>query len=69
LGLVTNLASQVEIRRGRRVVERFLSDIDPDDESECIALLRRRARELAKPVEELTLRTWAAKRRRREYRA
>jgi len=37
------------------VVERFSSNIDPTDEEECIALLRRRAKELPQDLSELTL--------------
>lgn len=57
-------------RRGRRI-ERFQSDVSPGDELGCVALLRRRARELRRPVEELTLRTWLkpGRRLRVEYRA
>ncbi len=63
--------SQVEIRlRGRRL-EQFDADVDPEDEITCVALLRRRAVELRRPVGQLTLRIWPDRRpgRRREYRA
>ena len=50
------MATDVVIRgRRNRVVERFSSNIDPTDEEECVALLRRRARELRQDVSELTL--------------
>jgi hypothetical protein len=62
--------AEFEIRlRGRRI-ERFESDIDPADEFACVALLKRRARELRRPVEQLVLRTVDRRRRRwYEYRA
>jgi hypothetical protein len=57
-----------DARKGR--VEKFTSDVDPEDAVECVALLRRRARELRLPVEGLRLVTWAGRRARRiEYRA
>lgn len=57
-----------DARKGR--VERFTSDVDPQDGVECVALLRRRARELRLPVDGLRLVTWAGRRARRiEYRA
>lgn len=63
------MATDVEIRGKRnRLVERFSSDIDPADEQECIALLRRRARELRMDVSQLTLQV-VVKRSWRTYRA
>ena len=61
--------ADVEIRLHGRTLERFVSDVDPDDEPECVALLRRRARELRRPVEGLTLRTTAKRKPWREYHA
>ena len=51
--------TEIEIHRRGRCVERFVSDVDPDDELACLMLQRRRARELRRPVEQLTLRTVA----------
>ena len=63
------VATDVEIRNQRnRLVERFSSNVDPTDEEECVALLRRRARELRLDVDDLTLRV-VVKRRWRDYRA
>jgi len=62
------MATDVVIRgRRNRQVERFSSNIDPADEEECIALLRRRARELRMDVSELSLHV-LVKRRWRTYR-
>lgn len=61
--------ADVEIRYRGRTVERFVGDVDPDDELECVALLRRRARELRKPLDGLTLRVTAKRKPWQEYRA
>lgn len=63
--------SEVEIRWRHRRLERFHSDVDPEDAEECISLLRRRSRELRRPVDQLTLRVWPDGNiaRRKEYRA
>ena len=63
--------AEIEIHRRGRCIERFDSDVDPADELDCVTLLRHRARELRRPVEELTLRTWLkpGRRQRVEYRA
>jgi|1185.fasta_scaffold542906_1 hypothetical protein len=61
--------TDVEIRFRGRTVERFVSEVDPDDDLECVALLRRRAHELGKPVDGLTLRATAKRKPWREYRA
>jgi hypothetical protein len=61
--------ADVEIRFRGRTVERFVSEVDPEDELECVALLRRRARELRKPVDGLTLRATGKRKPWREYRA
>jgi hypothetical protein len=45
--------ADAEIRFRGRTVERFVFGVDPDDELECVALLRRWARELRKPVDGL----------------
>ncbi|MGL4743937.1 MAG: hypothetical protein ACRCYX_15535 [Dermatophilaceae bacterium] len=46
----------VEIRRQRGVVlDRFESDVDPTDQDECIALLRRRARQLRRNASDLSI--------------
>jgi hypothetical protein len=62
--------SEVEIRWRMRRLERFHSDVHPADGEECVALLRRRAPELGRPVDQLTLRVWpdGKPRFRREYR-
>jgi hypothetical protein len=49
------------------VVERFSSNVDPADEEECIALLRRRAKELHQDLSDLSLHV-VVKRRWRVYR-
>lgn len=61
--------AEIEIRRNGQRLEKFVSDVDPEDEFACVALLRRRAVELRKPVRELHLLTWDRRRRRKEYRA
>jgi hypothetical protein len=61
--------SDIEIREGNRRLESFRADIDPDDEAECVALLRRRAKQLRRPVERLVLITWTPRHIRRTYRA
>jgi hypothetical protein len=62
--------AEVEIRYLGRRIEHFQSDIDPADEFECLALLKRRARELRRPVNKMVLVTWEPRRKhRREYRA
>jgi hypothetical protein len=64
--------AEVEIQDllGRRLAV-FTADVDPESASECAALLRSRARELRRPVEQLRLVTWTTRgmRRRLEYRA
>ena len=61
---------KVEIHGKRHRLEHFESDINPENEIECVALLRQRARELKRPIEELSLVTYAPRgKRRREYRA
>jgi hypothetical protein len=63
--------SEVEVKWRHRRLERFHSDVDHEDADECVALLRRRARELGRPVDQLTLRVWPDGKPgfRREYRA
>jgi hypothetical protein len=62
--------AEFEIRQRGRRVERFESDVDPTDEFACVALPKRRAREIRRPVEQLVLRTVDRRRRRwYEYRA
>lgn len=62
------MATDVVIRgRRNRVVERFSSNVDPADEEECIALLRRRAKELHQDLADLSLHV-VVKRRWRVYR-
>jgi hypothetical protein len=61
--------AEVEIRRRGRRLEKFDSDVDPDDEIACVALLRRRAVELRRPVAELKLVTRGRNRRLKEYQA
>jgi hypothetical protein len=61
--------ADVEIRRRGRRLEKFVSDVDPDDEIACVALLRRRASELRRPVSELLLVTRGRNKRIKEYRA
>jgi hypothetical protein len=65
------MMSEVEVKWRHRRLERFHSDVDHEDAEECVALLRRRARELGRPVDQLTLRVRldGAPRFRREYRA
>jgi hypothetical protein len=64
-----HVATEVRIKGKRNwLVERFTSNIDPADEEECVALLRRRARELRLDVNDLTLEVFV-KRRPRTYRA
>jgi hypothetical protein len=70
LGLTERGAvAEVEIRRNGWRLERFSSDVDPEDEIACVALLRRRAEDLRKPVHELRLLTKDRRGRRKEYRA
>ncbi len=55
--------------RGRRVAE-FIADVDPDDETACVELLERIARQEHINVKQAVLRTWVGRyRRQREYRA
>lgn len=61
--------ADVEIRARGRTIERFVSEVDPDDEQACVALLRRRARELRRPADGLSLRVTARRKPWREYRA
>jgi hypothetical protein len=61
--------AEIEIRHKGRQVERFSADVDPRDEIECVALLRRRARELRLPLERLSLVVWAPRVKRITYRA
>jgi hypothetical protein len=62
------VATDVEIRNRRnRLVERFASNVDPTDEEECIALLRRRAKELRINPSELSIQV-VVNRRWRRYR-
>jgi hypothetical protein len=62
------VATDVEIRNRRnRLVERFSSNVDPADEEECIALLRRRAK-LRIDLAELSL-SVVVNRRWRTYRS
>ncbi len=63
------MATDVEIRNRRnRLVERFSSNVDPTDEEECIALLRRRAKDLRINASELTINV-VVNRRWRTYRS
>ena len=39
--------SEVEVKWRHRRLERFHSDVDHEDAEECVALLRRRAREVS----------------------
>ena len=49
--------TQVEIRTRRGgLLERFHAELDPRDDAACVALLRRRARELRQRPESLELR-------------
>jgi hypothetical protein len=61
--------ADIEIRQNGRRLEKFVTDVDPNDEIACVALLRQRAKELHKPATELRLLTWDQRRRRKEYRA
>ncbi|MGL5862964.1 MAG: hypothetical protein ACRCY9_17095 [Phycicoccus sp.] len=61
--------ADVEIRRRGRRLERFASDVDPDDEIACTALLRRRALDLRRPVGELLLLTRNRRGRLVQYRS
>jgi hypothetical protein len=62
------MATEVEIRNYRnRVVERFSSEVDPNDEGACVALLCRRAKDLRLKASELSLHV-VANHRWREYR-
>ncbi len=68
-GTIDAVATDVEIRNRRnRLVERFSSNVDPTDEEECVALLRRRAKELRIEVAELSLNV-VVNRRWRTYRS
>jgi hypothetical protein len=60
---------QVEIRQRARRLETFMSDVDPEDEVACVALLRKRAAELRKPAAELELRVKDRRKRTRTYKA
>jgi hypothetical protein len=61
--------SEIEIRFKGRRLERFVADVDPEDEVALVALLRRRAKELNRPVESMTLRVMETKHLKKEYRA
>jgi hypothetical protein len=61
--------AEVEIRSKGRRLEKFASDVDPDDEIACVALLRQRAVQLRKPAAELRLVTRGKNKRLKEYRA
>lgn len=61
--------SEIEIRDGNRRIDRFRADVDADDEAACVALLRRRARQLRRPVERLVLIARTPRGVRRTYRA
>lgn len=58
-----------ELRHRGRTVTRFVADVDPDDETECVELLERIARQEHINVKQAVLRTWVGRyRRQREYR-
>lgn len=50
------MGTQIEVRRGSRVLERFDSDLQANDVDGLVALLRRRAGQLRERPEQLELR-------------
>jgi len=58
-----------ELRHRGRTVTRFVADVDPDDETECVELLERTAAEQRINPKQAVLRTWVGRHRYpRDYR-